>query len=288
MNKAQKSIYTKHGITLDGDKLVTPVGERICPLLPIGSNGKVGDAGTWSIWHGCETRGVDSFGEHTRAVMEAFNVREITGSCPCHCKGCYCDAHRQAWDSNIALAVRKLLLASMYPDWTKRAILAQIEADELKQVRVHAQGDFKLLTVDDADDVPRAYAQMWADIVSACPDVEFWTYTKYEPALDALDGLRNMHITPSLTPAGINFGTCAELIEMYYSLTGMGYGVHICACGTPYQRKCSDCHKGCKRVGVDVDFVLFIKHSTPDYKAGRHDAADFAALLEIVRAQEEA
>ena len=286
MNKTQKTIYQAHGIIIDGDKLVTPVGERVCPLLPVGSNGKVGDAGTWSIWHGCETRRAESFGEHTREVMARYGVDEITGSCPCHCEGCYCDAHRQAWDSNIAIAVRKLLLAKLYPDWTRRAIIAQILADGLTQVRVHAQGDFKLLTADDVDETPRAYAQMWADIVRACPGVDFWTYTKYAPALEALRGIRNMHITPSNTPVGINFGTCAELLERYAELTSRGYRVHVCACGTPYQKKCSDCTRGCKRVGVDVDYVLFIKHSTPDYKAGKHDAADYAALVELVRRQE--
>ena len=90
---------------------------------------------------------------------------------------------------------------------------------------------------------------------------------------------------PSLTPAGVNFGTCAELLEKYERLTADGFRVHICACGTDYEKHCSDCETGCKAVGADCDYVLFIKHSTKDYKAGKNDAAEFDAVKTIIKNQ---
>ena len=212
--------------------------------------------------------------------MRAHGIVETCGSCPCHCDGCYCDNGNYVRYAGSVMtgAMRKLVYARYYTDWTKRAIAAQIIADRITQVRIHAQGDF----------FSAEYADAWKWITETVRnavdyDIDFWTYTKNG---DALEILRDtVSIVPSITPCGINFGTCAELLKMHSKLTDSGYRVHICACGTEYEKHCCDCSTGCKAIGRDCDFVLFIKHSTSDYKAGRDDKEDFARVCEIIRNQ---
>lgn len=86
--------------------------------------------------------------------------------------------------------------------------------------------------------------------------------------------------------AGLNFGTCTELLEKYRELTAAGYRVHICGCGTPYEKHCHACNTGCKAIGKDIDYVLFIKHSSRDYKAGKDDPLEYAAVCDIIARQD--
>lgn len=274
--RAKKDIYAGYGIEYVGGKIRAPWGELIPELLPIGTNTKVGNAATWSIYHGNETINAAAVGPKCRAAMEAAGVDAVAGSCPCHCKGCYCDAGRYNFDGVRAGNVRKLIIARLYTDFMTRAIKAQIEADGITQVRIHAAGDF----------FSPEYVAAWVDVITATPGVTYWTYTKYAPALEAFAPLRNASIVPSLTPEGVNFGTCAEVIEMRDALMKRGYRVHVCACGTAHEKHCSECSTGCKAVGRDCDYVLFIKHSTPDYKAGKNDAAALEALTAIIAGQD--
>jgi len=274
--ETKKDVYARYGIEYKGNKLYCePLKKWLNPMLPIGTNTKVGDAATWSIYHGNETLTPDMFGEKARAVMENVGVSEIKASCPCHCDGCYCDSGFYCYDSTKAVNLQKLILAKMYPEWLERAIMAQIEADSVKQLRIHAAGDF----------FSESYVDMWKRIAARFDGVIFWTYTKYEYAVNAFNGLDNLSLVPSCTPAGFNFGTCAELLYKYRKLTSMGYRVHICACGTNMEKHCSDCVHGCKAIGKECDYVLFIKHSTRDYKAGVDDPDEFKAVCEIIRNQ---
>ena len=276
MRITKKDIYKKYSIEFkDGKLFCDPLNTWFNPMLPIGTNTKVGDAATWSIYHGNETLKAADFGKKTQDIFKLANITEIKGSCPCHCKGCYCDAGFYCFDSTKSVNVMKLTLARLYPDWLERALKAQIEADKIKQIRIHASGDF----------FSAEYVDMWRRIALAFKDVTFWTYTKNKDALKAFHDVDNLHITPSVTPYGFNFGTCCELLEMYKKLTEDGFRVHICGCGTKYERHCSDCNHGCKAIGKECDFVLFIKHSTRDYKAGEHDADDFRAICDIIAKQ---
>ena len=276
MKRTKKDIYKAYGIEFKGNKLYCdPLNMWINPLLTIGTNTKIGNAATWSIYHGNEMLNISDFGPKTAAIMAAANITEIKGSCPCHCDGCYCDSGRYCFDNVKAGNMLKLILARLYTDWTRRAISAQIEADDIMQIRIHAAGDF----------FSHEYVGMWYDIVSKFGKVIFWTYTKYEYALDKFETCLNFFITPSITPAGFNFGTCAELLYKYNKLTKLGYKVHICACGTTMQNHCADCKHGCKAVGIECDFVLFIKHSSRTYKAGKNDPIEFAAVCDIIAQQ---
>lgn len=282
----KKQIYAKYGIEYKSGKILSPVGEWINPLLPVGTNIKLNGkpqkgvkrtnvVASWSMLHGCETYTKEDFYKRAAAVMELYKVDSIKASCPCHCAHCYCDSGCYNFDSTKACNLRKLILARLYMEWTERAIKAQLEADHVDQVRIHAAGDF----------FSPEYVEMWKRIALAFPNVTFWTYTKYAPALEAFADLENLSIVPSNTPAGLNFGTCKDLLKTYKRLVKAGARVHICGCGTPYEKHCADCKTGCKAVGRDCDFVLFILHSTPDYKAGEKDPEEFAKVCEIIAKQ---
>ena len=272
----KKDVYAMFGIEYKAGKIRTPYGEYIPELIPIGTNSKVGDAGTWSIYHGNETVNADDLKTKCKATLTAAGLAFIKGSCPCHCDDCYCDSGRYNCDNVKAANILKLVLARFYPEFMVNAIKAQIIADNIEQMRIHAAGDF----------FSPEYVDCWKSIVVDFPAVTFWTYTKYEYALNAFRGLKNISIVPSKTPAGINFGTCAELLKKYNDLAAAGYRVHICACGTEYEKHCSDCKTGCKAIGKDCDYVLFIKHSARDYKAGKNDPVEFEAVKAIIKAQD--
>lgn len=272
----KKDVYAEHGIEFNGKQIYcNPLDKWVSPMLPFGTNTKVGKAGTWSMTHGDEIVNYVDACEKVKEIMDLANVREIAGSCPFHCPDCYCDNGFYNYDSNKALNLMKLILAKFHRDWLERAIVAQIKADKIKQVRIHASGDFFSLE----------YAQMWRRIAETCNDVIFWTYTKVQFALDTFQDVTNVFIVPSVTPFGFNFGTCSELLYRYNKLTAMGYRVHICACGTDFEKHCSECKHGCKAVGIECDFVLFIKHSTNDYKAGVTDPEEFAKVCDIIKNQ---
>lgn len=278
MRKTRKDIFKEFGIEFDTatEKILSPWNEWI-PLPLKKGNSKVGKkAYAFSMTHGNETFHISEFGYRTQAVMESANVTEISGSCSCHCEHCYCDNGCYRFDSTKASNMINLILARFYVDFLKRAIIAQIIAYKITQCRIHASGDF----------LSDEYVEMWKEIVNTCDSVIYWTYTKVESALNAFQDIPNLSIVPSNTPVGINFGNCTDLLRKYHELTAMGYKVHICACGTDYEKHCCDCTTGCKAIGKDIDFVLFILHSTPDYKAGEKDPVEFAEVVEIIRTQD--
>ena len=275
--RTKKDIYREYGIEFNGSQIKTPFGNWVAPLLAKG-NTKIGKgAVTFSIMHGNEIYTRDSFRfDDIKEVFDITGCDAVKGSCPCHCNKCYCDSanytmYSTAYKSNLF----KLILARTFPDFVRRAITAQIIADKIKQCRIHAAGDF----------FSEVYANVWQDIIQDCPDCIFWTYTKEATAVHAFDTLENVTVVPSITPAGINFGTCAELLEMRKKLLNSGYRVHVCACGTPYEKHCCDCSHGCKAIGTECDYVIFIKHSCTDYKAGKTDPAEYEKIVEIIKSQ---
>lgn len=278
MEKNKKAFYAVYGIEYSNGKIRAPYGEMIPELLTVGTNGKVGDAATFSILPG--TGAIDSrtCGEKTRAIMEKAGVRGVTGTCTHDCAGCYAKAGRYNMDGVKSALVLRTIIAYKYPDFLRRAITAQIIASDIKQVRIHAAGDF----------FGKEYIAAWKSIAETCGRDNgciFWTYTKEYAALKAFENVKNVFITPSLTPYGVNYGTCAELLSKHAALTRAGYNVHICACGTPHEKHCAECMTGCKRVGRGVDYVLFIQHSTPGYKAGKNDPVEYAAVCDIIAKQ---
>lgn len=281
MKTTKKDIYLKYGIKFKKDGsaekiFCDPLNMWMSPLMPKGTNTKVGKAATWSMKHGNERFNIIEMHERVQKVMRMAKVEVIDGPCPVHCDGCYCDNGCFNWPQNQALNMLKLIIARHFTEWLERALSAQIEADKLTQVRIHVAGDF----------FSPEYVAMWVRIANKFEETTiFWTYTKVDYALKAFEHVKNVFIVPSATPVGFNFGTCAELIYKYKKLTSLGYRVHICACGTTYEKHCADCKHGCKAVGTECDFVLFIKHSTNDYKAGKDDPNEFAIVCDIIANQ---
>lgn len=176
MTKKEK--YAEYGIEYraSDSKINSPMG-WIPLLLPVGSNEKLGKAASWSIWHGCEFLDLSKCGKKVNAVMETAGLETIKGSCPCHCKDCYCDNGNYNFDSVRAGNVLKLIIARYCADFMVKAIIAQIHIEKIEQCRIHASGDF----------FSTEYVNAWLEIAKACDGCKFWTYTKENAALAKLE-----------------------------------------------------------------------------------------------------
>lgn len=258
MKANKKEIYAKHGINYENGKIEAPVFGFINPLL-IDGNSKLG-------------KGVFTFsmlpGTHIYTVEINGKSYDVKGTCPCDCIGCYAQTGFYRMSSVIRSNAIKTILARDYIDFVIRAIIAQIEAENIKLVRIHASGDF--FSVE--------YIEAWKEIVKACGFTVFWTYTKNASAESAFDDFTNINIVKSIVNGfGFNFGKCAYILKVYRALKEIGKDVYICRCGIDKNQHCTNC-KGCS---VNK-YVLFIEHST-DYKAENDPI--FPELKAIIEAQ---
>ena len=255
MKLTKKEIYAKHGIIYDPktQKIEAPVFGFIPPVL-VNGNEKIGKG----AYH-------YSMLPTNREYKLAIDGKEYTvrGTCLCTCMNengditCYATKGNYNFKSVMRSLAKKTILTYEYMDFIERAIMAQIEADNIKLCRIHAAGDFFSIE----------YAEMWKRIANAFPATTFWTYTKNKAAENVFDGLDNANIVKSFLPNGtMNFGHCDHIINMYNVLKDAGKKVHICFCGIEKYagiapKHCTNC-KGC----AENDYVLFIEHST-DYQA---------------------
>lgn len=240
MNK--KMIYAAYGIEYKSGKILAPVFGWINSLL-IDGNSKLGK-GVWTF----------STLPGTAEYIKEFFGEMLTakGTCPCDCIGCYAKTGFFRMPSVEKSLFVKTYLARNYPDFVRRAIIAQIKADSISLCRIHASGDF----------FSREYVDMWKDIVNACNNCAFWSYTKNKEAENAFSDTDNCNIAKSIIPGfGFNFGKCAYILRVYKALKAMGKDVYICRCGIDKNQHCTNC-KVCSK----NEYVLFIEHSTA-YKA---------------------
>lgn len=259
MNK--KAIYAKFGIEYKNGKILAPLFGWINPLL-VDGNSKLGK-GVWTF--------------STLPSNNIFHIIinglsfDVKGTCLCNCKGCYAQTGFYNMPSVLQSNAIKTILARDYTEFVKTAIIAQVIADNIKLCRIHASGDF----------FSAEYIAMWFEIVKACRDCVFWTYTKNADAENAFDGLSNINIVKSVIHGfGFNFGTCEYILKVYKALKDMGKDVYICKCGIDKNQHCTNC-KGCSK----NEFVLFIEHST-NYKAENDPL--FVELKGIIASQENA
>lgn len=240
--KGKKAIYAFFGIEYVDGKILAPFFGWIKPLLKKGNSKTGSRVKTWSILPGT--------GKFT-AMIDGKTMC-VNGTCNCDCTGCYAKAGFYKTGDVIRSNFINTYLARNYTDFVKRAIIAQIYADKIEMVRIHAAGDFFC----------SEYIDMWKDIVSACEKCAFWTYTKNSAAENAFDDFSNANIVKSIIPGiGINFGHCDYIIDAYNKLTAAGENVYICRCGIDDTQHCENC-AGCSK----NKYVLFIEHST-EYKA---------------------
>lgn len=240
----RREIYAAHGIEYKAGKILAPTGQWIRPLLKEGNDKTGTRCYTFSLPAGTD------------------------GTCIMDCPDCYAKTGFYKTATVKASNKRNQMLVENYLEFVHQAILAQIQADKIEMVRIHASGDFH--TVNSAD-----YTKMWTDTVNACPGVRFWTYTKMQDLETLFDACRNANIVPSILPhdIGLNYGTCEYLLEAYRLMQAHGITPHICRCGIDENQHCENC-AGCSK----NKYVLFVKHSAEDY-----DAKKDPLLPEIAR-----
>lgn len=272
MKLTKKEIYAKHGIIYDTktQKIEAPIFGFIPPVL-VNGNEKIGKG----AYH-------YSMLPTNREYKLVIDGKEYTvkGTCLCTCMNengditCYATKGNYNFKSVLRSLAKKTILTYEYMDFIERAIMAQIEADNIKLCRIHAAGDFFSIE----------YAEMWKRIASAFPGTTFWTYTKNKAAENVFDGMENANIVKSFLPNGtMNFGHCDHIINMYNVLKAAGKKVHICFCGIEKYagiapKHCTDCH-GC----AENDYVLFIEHST-DYQAEKDPL--FPTVVALILSQD--
>lgn len=218
MKQTKANIYNQYGIQYDAaqNKVYHNYFGWI-PALLINGNDKLGK-GVW-------TYSTLATNKHYQVTLDTVNGPEqfdITGTCPCHCTGCYATKGRYTFDNVIQSNARKTWLARFDLDFMVRAIIAQVKADRITICRIHASGDF----------CDAAYIDAWRRIVKECPDTIFWTYTKNIQAENAFNDLSNINVVRSIIPGiGFNFGHCDYIIKAYNALKTIGKKVYICRCG---------------------------------------------------------
>lgn len=254
----KKDIYASYGIQYDGKGHIFHQAYGWIPCLLIDGNDKIGKG----VYHFSTLPG-------TQLFDIVVNGRSFTlkGTCPCDCVGCYAKSGNYTRYGYDGPGMRTLIAYNDI-DFMVRACIAQIKADKIKLCRIHASGDFY-------GDV---YVAAWKQIIAACPDCTFWTYTKNRAAESAFDGLDNVNIVKSVIPGkGVNYGHCDYILACYEFLKAAGKQVYICRCGIDKNQHCVNC-KGCSK----NEYVLFIEHST-EYKAEKDPL--FPVLKAIIESQ---
>lgn len=300
--KNRKKIYARFGIEYKAGKILSPIngGMWITPPL-VNGNDKIGK-GAWhfstlpgkkswhvnialkTAWKLCEKKDSKFYGKpvsYTTVDNDNPVYIDIDGTCACTCVdkdgkiSCYAFTGNYNYDTTKAYLAIRTILARQHMDFLKRAILAQIEAENIELCRIHAAGDF----------FNKAYADMWKEIATECQHTIFWTYTKVKQFEKLFDGLDNANIVKSCIPGfGFNYGHCDYIMRLYKYLKRKGEKVHICFCGIEKfagiaPKHCTEC-KSCS----ECDYVLFIEHST-EYKAEKDPL--FPELVKLILSQAE-
>lgn len=249
----KSEVYAKYGIVYKDEKIDAPVFGMISPLVKVG-NTKTGRACfTYSTLPTNRLFDAAHYSKDLRKDMDAAGVHVISGTCNCNCKDAYCKTGHYNHENVLASLFRNTFLQRNYPDWTARAIRAQIEADKIQIFRIHAVGDLEKEAQD-----------LFLNVCSETQGVQYWTYTKITEAENGpLASLPNVNIVRSITPDGrVNFGKCGDIARLYRSMKAAGYKVYLCPCGIDKEHdvKCADC-----RICAEYDYVLFIMHSVKEY-----------------------
>lgn len=229
----KSEIYNSYGINYQGGKIQTPAGEWINPLLKKGNKKTGAGVYTFSQLAGCRTWDTDR--------------GPIQGTCACNCENCYACTGFYNMPSVINSLALNTIITRDFIDFKIAAVTAQIIADHITIVRVHAAGDF-----DSISDV-----NAWEKIAAACPSTRFYTYTKRGWAeIDFLNASSNFNIVPSIISGRYNYGPCNALLELLEACPG----AYICPCGFDDSIHCDTC-KAC----AEKKHVIFLLHSTSDY-----------------------
>ena len=263
--RTKKDIYASFEIEYKNGKIYAPVFGWINPFL-VNGNKKLGrGVWTWSVL------ATNKWFSINVGAKEKPDYIDIKGTCSCNCPGCYADNGCYRFSSVRKSLAIKTVLIRMYPDFVKRAILAQIKADKIEYCRIHAAGDFEITSFYNT-------VETWLTIVTETPNTKYWTYTKFAPALNAFDGVNNCNVVNSIIPGcGLNYGHCDYIKATFETLLNRGESVYVCRCGIDKNQHCTNC-RGCS---VNK-YVLFIEHGT-SYDPEQDKA--FPALKALIESQ---
>jgi hypothetical protein len=165
-----------------------------------------------------------------------------TSVCPVQCPGCYAEKAEKRFPA-VKVSRDRNYNASLDHINFIVTILSEINKSKLTKCRIHESGDF----------YSQQYVNVWYNIISNQPDVQFYAYTKREQDFnfEPLKALPNMNLINSITPTGLNYGDldyCINLVEKFgYTLCPCAKGVHV------------DCMLECTSC-LRVDKVCFQKH----------------------------
>ena len=259
MKKELKNKIEALGLPVNGNKII--IDGTAYPLPLVKGNKKIGGG----VWHASTLPTNQIITAYTAAGVEL----QERGTCPCTCNGCYGTRGNYRFNSvKMALLMRTRLLRR-YPEIYFQLVSAQIESENIQNLRVHATGDF----IENE-------ARGWFETFKKYPDLIGWTYTKCQIAGDIalLDSLSNFNIVDSIVKGcGYNFGHIDYILAVWEKLKAENKNVYICRCGVDKNQHCETC-RGCSL----NKHVLFIEHST-DYNA----AADplYSTISELINAQ---
>ena len=96
-------------------------------------------------------------------TLPALETCPNAGACA---KGCYAMQGAYRW-SNVYKKHKANLLRTKQPEF-EGEIITEVRKKRVNRVRIHDAGDF----------YDEAYLTKWVNIANACPDVEFYAYTK--------------------------------------------------------------------------------------------------------------
>lgn len=238
-------------IAIDGDMV-------LYPLPMVDGNEKIGKG----VWHGSTLPGNE--------MITLKNGDQEKGTCPIKCPGCYALSGNYCYDDIKAVLMQRTRLLRKYPEIYFKLVEAQIEAENIKLIRVHASGDF----------IP-GEAMGWYRVFKNHPSVIGWTYTKVDikGEVKKLDSLHNFNIVKSIIPGcGFNYGHIDYILKTYSKLKAKGESVYICRCGIDRNQHCKDC-TGCAL----NKYVLFIEHGT-SYKAVKDPL--YNVIYDLIESQE--
>ena len=277
----KKEVFAAYGIKFDGKHIYCGPLQRWIPKLLINGNKKIGKG----VWHFSITAGtapvstevvMKALGPIAAQYMESGKDLKVMcgGTCSCNCPGCYAQGGHYVKSNVRASLAWRTFLCREFLEWVEQAIKAQIQADHIEYLRIHAAGDF----------FSNEYVMMWVRIAEAFPETTFWTYTKTAfTACKVFDSLQNCNIVKSIVSingkSGVNYGKAGYIMALYQELKAAGKSVWVCRCGIDKNQHCSGCHH-C----ATCEYVLFLEHGT-DYKPEQDP--DYPAFIELVNSQVE-
>lgn len=256
-------IESMPGVKVAGNNVI--VNDERYPLPLVRGNKKIGRG----VWHASTLAGCRVWSCYDKDG----NLHLERGTCACQCAGCYGCHGCYLFNGVIWALMQRTRFLRNEPAAYFHCVKAQIIAQHVKILRVHATGDFL-----------QGEAAGWYDVFKYAPGLIGWTYTKLPIAgdIERLNNLNNFNIVDSVIHGcgrefKYNYGRATYVLEARKRLLKQGRRVYVCRCGVDNAQHCDRCN-GCAL----NEIVLFLYHG-PDYDP--ETDPDYITLKDIINAQ---